>query len=46
MRLEKAQYTARAHTTCIFVLLPRFLVVLPAAGKSQAFDAATGEKRS
>ena len=31
MRLEKAQYTARAHTTCIFVLLPRFLVVLLAA---------------
>ena len=31
MRLEKAQYTARAHITCIFVLLPRFLVVLLAA---------------
>ncbi|HVG20831.1 MAG TPA: epoxide hydrolase [Blastocatellia bacterium] len=31
MRLEKAQYTARARITCIFVLLPRFLVVLLAA---------------
>jgi pimeloyl-ACP methyl ester carboxylesterase len=31
MRLEKAQYTARAHTTCIFILLPRFLIMLLAA---------------
>jgi pimeloyl-ACP methyl ester carboxylesterase len=36
MQLEKAQHTAKAHTTCIFGPLPRLLVVLLAAAMSLA----------
>jgi hypothetical protein len=36
MQLEKAQYTAKAHTTGSFGLLARFIVVFSAATASLA----------